>query len=81
MRQTISLDASLLCLISGSASLTMSEIAQCSDFPTSGYSLTLAGDAQVCGSIGPCPFCISGCKNISVVGTVKKGGIDYSVNY
>jgi len=81
MRQTVGVDASLLCLISASASLTMSEIASCSDFPTSGYSLTLAGDAQVCGSIGPCPFCISGCKSISVTGTVNKGGVDYHVNY
>jgi hypothetical protein len=81
MRQSISLDASLLCLISGNANVTLSEIVQCQNFPTSGYSLTLAGDAQVCGSIGPCPFCISGCKTISIIGTVKEGGIDYSINY
>jgi hypothetical protein len=76
-RQTLGMDASLLCLLSASASLTMFGTA--TESP-SGYALELGGDAQFCGSIGPCPFCISGCKSIYITGTVKSGGIDYTVH-
>lgn len=43
--------------------------------------LTLEGDANVCGSIGPCPLCSSGCKDVTVIGVVSPKGIDYSVKY
>jgi len=78
MRQTIGADVSLLCLISASASLTMFSTATHSP---SGYDLELGGTAQVCGSIGPCPFCISGCKDITVTGDVHTGGISYHLDY
>jgi hypothetical protein len=78
MRQTMGIDASLLCLLSASASLTMFGTTTHSP---SGYTLEIGGDAQICGSIGPCPFCISGCEGISVTGEVGTGGISYHVDY
>ncbi|HEX3716584.1 MAG TPA: hypothetical protein VH595_01340 [Verrucomicrobiae bacterium] len=78
MRQTMGIDASLLCLLSANASLTMFGTTTHSP---SGYSLEIGGEAQICGSIGPCPFCISGCKGITVTGEVGTGGISYDVDY
>jgi hypothetical protein len=78
MRQTTSIDASLLCLISASASLTMFDIAN-TTLPGT-YNLTLGGTAGICGSIGPCPFCISGCKSVTIEGTVGTGGISYHIS-
>jgi hypothetical protein len=78
MRQTVGVDASLLCLLSASASLTM--FGTVTHGP-SGFSLELGGEAQICGSIGPCPFCISGCMGITVTGEVSAGGIAYHVDY
>jgi len=78
-RQSIAMNASLLCLISGSCSVTLSDIYQAT-LPSS-FKLTMAGDAQLCGSIGPCPFCIFGCKNIYITGSVGTGGINYHVDF
>jgi hypothetical protein len=78
MRQTMGIDASLLCVLSASASLTMFGTAT---HNASGFNLEIGGEAQICGSIGPCPFCISGCKGISITGTVHFGGISYNVDY
>jgi len=78
MRQKVAMDLSLLCLLSGNASLTMFGTLTHS---SSGYELDIGGNAQICGSIGPCPFCISGCKGITVTGVVNSGGIDYHVDY
>ena len=78
MRQQVSGDLSLLCVLSGSVTFTMFGTLVHSG---SGYALDLGGSAQICGSIGPCPFCISGCKGITVTGVVNSGGIDYHVDY
>jgi hypothetical protein len=78
MRQTMGIDASLLCLLSANASLTMFGTTTHSP---SGYTLEIGGEAQICGSIGPCPFCISGCEGITVTGEVGTGGISYHVDY
>jgi len=78
MRQSMGVDASLLCVLSASASLTMFGTATHSP---SGYSLEIGGEAQICGSIGPCPFCVSGCEGITVTGDVSSGGIAYHVDY
>jgi hypothetical protein len=78
MRQTTSLDASVLCLVSANASLTMYDIYSAT-LPGS-YGLTLGGVASLCGSIGPCPFCISGCKSLGISGTVNTGGISYHIS-
>jgi hypothetical protein len=76
--QKESLDLSLLCVISGGLDITLA--ASGSKTP-SGYQLQLLGSGDVCGSIGPCPFCVQGCKGITIRGTLKPSGIDYSVDY
>lgn len=78
MRQSVGVDASLLCLLSASAELTLFGT---TTHTPSGYALDLGGEAQICGSIGPCPFCISGCMGITVEGEVSPGGISYHVDY
>jgi len=74
-RQKMSVDASLLCVLSGHADwsefLSVSGTGQ----------LLVGGSANVCGSIGPCPFCISGCKGITVKGVLTTGGINYYIDY
>jgi len=74
-RQKMSVDASLLCVLSGHADwsefLSVSGTGQ----------LLVGGSANVCGSIGPCPFCISGCKGITVKGVLNTGGINYYIDY
>jgi hypothetical protein len=78
MRQKVEVDLALLCLLSGNASLTMFGSLT---HTASGLELHLGGNAQICGSIGPCPFCISGCAGITVTGVVNSGGIDYHIDY
>jgi hypothetical protein len=78
MRQSLGMDASLLCILSASAELTMYSSVVHS---ASGLNLELGGEANICGSIGPCPFCISGCKGVTVTGEVGQGGISYHVDY
>jgi hypothetical protein len=73
-RQKMSVDVSLLCLVSGHVDwATFIQL-------TAGQ-LTLGASAEVCGSIGPCPFCIEGCKGITVKGVLTTGGIDYFIDY
>jgi hypothetical protein len=73
-RQKMAVDVSLLCIVSGHVDwATFIQL-------TSGQ-LTLGASADVCGSIGPCPFCVSGCKGITVKGTLTTGGINYSIDY
>jgi hypothetical protein len=78
MRQSTALDASVLCLVSANASLDMFNIY--SGALDGNFGLTLGGVASICGSIGPCPFCISGCKSLRITGTVSTGGISYSIS-
>lgn len=78
MRQKLKLDLSLLCLLSGNASTTM--FGALTHTP-SGYELDLAGNVELCGSIGPCPFCISGCAGLGIRGAVNAGGVDYHLDY
>ena len=74
-REKMSVDASLLCVLSGHADwsefISLSGTGQ----------LTVGGSANVCGSIGPCPFCLSGCKGVAVKGVLTTGGIDYFIDY
>ena len=74
-RQAMDVKLSLLCVLSGELST-----AEFLAVDTSG-SITVGGSADVCGSIGPCPFCISGCKGVTIKGTVSTHGVDYSVDY
>ena len=73
-RQKMGVDVSLLCVVSGHVDWSV--------FMQLMYGqLTLGASADVCGSIGDCPFCVSGCKGITVTGTLTTGGIDYSIDY
>lgn len=73
-RQKMGVDVSLLCVVSGHVDWSV--------FMQLMYGqLTLGANADVCGSIGDCPFCVSGCKGITVTGILTTGGIDYSIDY
>jgi len=74
MRQKLALDLRLLCLIEGHADLTMFASAA---FGPDGYVLILGGEANVCGELGYCPFCIEGCVGVAIRGEVRDGEIDY----
>lgn len=78
-RQTASIDASLLCLISANASLSMYDI-YTATLPDQ-FNLTMGGIASICGSLGPCPFCIHGCKDLGISATVGTGGFNYHISY
>ena len=70
---------SLLCVISGHVDFSLGATA--TFMPPSSYELDVIGSADVCGSIGECPFCVDGCKGITIKGIVKDGGIDYAIDY
>ncbi len=74
-RQKMGVDISLICVLSGHL-----DFAEFLALDTSG-SLTVGGSANVCGSIGPCPFCVSGCKGVTIKGVVSTHGVDYFVDY
>jgi hypothetical protein len=83
MRQKMALEVSLLCLISGHVDWSSFSSLQHTGSITDpyGYTLTLGGSANLCGKIGACPFCLEGCKGITIKGTVNTGGVDYYVDY
>jgi hypothetical protein len=83
MRQKMALDVSLLCLISGHVDWASFSSLQHRGSITDpyGYTLTLGSSANLCGKIGACPFCLEGCKGITIKGTVNTGGVDYYVDY
>lgn len=74
-RQKAAVDISLLCVLSGHL-----DFAQFLAIDTSGK-ITVGGTADVCGSVGPCPFCVSGCKGVTIKGVVSTHGVDYFVDY
>jgi hypothetical protein len=74
-RQAMGVKLSLLCVLSGEL-----DFAEFLALNTSG-AITVGGSAQACGSLGPCPFCVSGCKSVTIMGTVSTHGVDYSVDY
>jgi hypothetical protein len=78
MRQKVSGDASLLCIISAHVDVALGT--SISSGP-SGLELTLKGEANVCGEIGYCPFCVDGCIGATLTGIVNDGGIDYSFDF
>jgi hypothetical protein len=77
MRQKLALDLRLLCLIEGHADVMMFASAE---FGSDGYILILGGEANVCGELGYCPFCVSGCAGVSIRGEVRDGHIDYHLD-
>jgi hypothetical protein len=72
-REHLKLNADLICLISGSA-----ELGLFMELNSVGI-LTVGGDARLCVKIGSCPFCVKACAEVTIVGTVSEGGIDYSI--
>ena len=74
-RQKMAVDISLICVLSGHL-----DFAEFLALDTSGK-LTVGASANVCGSIGPCPFCVSGCKGVTIKGVVSTHGIDYFIDY
>jgi hypothetical protein len=74
-RQAMGVKLSLLCVLSGEL-----DFAQFLALDTSG-AITVGGSAQACGSLGPCPFCVSGCKSVTIKGVVSTHGVDYFVDY
>jgi hypothetical protein len=84
MQQTASVDLSLLCLISGSATLSVGASVSPSSqdchppgLPNiSNLQLNLDGSVQICGSLGYCPFCVSGCKGMGFHATVTPPCVD-----
>jgi hypothetical protein len=74
-RQAMGVKISLLCVLSGEL-----DFAEFLAVDTSG-AITVGGSADACGSIGPCPFCVSGCKSVTIKGVVSTHGVDYFVDY
>jgi hypothetical protein len=85
MRQKMAMEVSLLCLISGHvdwasfSSLKVKETIPPVVPPL--FELVMGGSAKVCGEVGICPFCLEGCKSITIKGVVNNGGIDYFLDY
>jgi hypothetical protein len=78
MRQKASVEVEVICLISGHVDFALSS--SLSSGP-GGLELKLGGEADACGEIGYCPFCVEGCVGITVTGTVNDGGVDYAVDF
>jgi hypothetical protein len=78
MRQKVSVDASLLCIISAHVDVALGTSVSVGP---SGLELVLTGEANVCGEIGYCPFCVEGCIGATLSGIVNDGGIDYSFDF
>jgi hypothetical protein len=75
-RQKMAVDASLFCALNGHA-----DWAGLFALDSATHALTVGGEANVCGSIGPCPVCFSGCKGVTVVGTASPQGLHYAVHW
>ena len=72
------IDISLLCVLSGSVGYGIGGQAT---KDASGYHLEVVGSGDACGSLGPCPFCVQGCKTVTIKGVLKTSGIDYYLDY
>ena len=77
-RQQDSVDLDLACVISGHVDFALG--ASVSFTPPTDYEIDVEGDANLCGSLGYCPFCIQGCKGITVKGAVNDGHINYHID-
>jgi hypothetical protein len=74
-RQKVSVDIKLLYVLEGSADWAVFVV-----LDTSGQ-LTVGGSADVCGRLGICPFCVKGCKGVTIKGVINDNGIDYFIDY
>lgn len=77
-RQKEGLDASLLCCISGSATVILGASG---GIGPQGPQLNLLGSTEFCGSLGPCPACVSGCKTFTVSGSLTEQGVDLHLDF
>jgi hypothetical protein len=72
------IDFSLFCALSGSVSMTLGgQVTK----DASGFHLEVTGSGQACGQLGPCPFCLQGCKTITIKGVLMPSGINYYLDY
>jgi hypothetical protein len=72
-RQKEGVDVSLLCCISGSAMLILGASGTIGPQGPE-LDLDLLGSTEFCGSLGPCPVCVSGCKTFTVSGSLNERG-------
>ncbi len=72
------IDFSLLCLVSGSFSQSLSgQVTQ----DASGYHLELTGSGDACAEVGIDPFSVKKCETITIKGILKESGVDYQLDY
>jgi len=74
-RQHYDVDVKLLGVLEGSAGWTVFVVLDTAN------QLTIGGSAEVCGRLGVCPFCVKGCKDVTIKGVINDGGIDYFIDY
>jgi hypothetical protein len=74
-RQKVSVDVKLLCTLGGHAD--WASFVQLDE----AKKLTVGGSAKACGTLGICPFCLEGCKEVVIKGVLTGGGVDYFVDY
>lgn len=77
-RQKVAVDLDLICVLSGHVDVALG--ASATFTPPSDYEIDLVGEANICGKIGYCPFCLEGCKGITIKGVVNDGHIDYHID-
>jgi hypothetical protein len=77
-RQEVAIDLDLLCVLSGHVDVALG--ASATFTPPTDYELDVEGDANLCGKIGYCPFCVQGCKGITIKGSVTDGHINYHID-
>jgi hypothetical protein len=77
-RQQDSVDLDLACVISGHVDFALG--ASVTYTPPTDYEIDVTGEANLCGSLGYCPICVSGCKGIRVTGIVNDGHINYHID-
>jgi len=85
IRQKYSIDGQLLCVLHGSADLSEFGSVHSDINPSSKLfvdaSLTIGASADVCGTLGKCPFCLDGCLGVRVTVTAGTGGVAYHLDY
>jgi hypothetical protein len=76
--QSRDIDFSLLCLVSGSVSMSLGgQVTKDAD----GFHLELTGSGDACAEVGIDPFSVKKCETLTVKGILKEGGCDYQLDY
>src|SRR5262249_56045712 len=85
-RQKDAVDISLLCALHGHLDFSLAAAAQLKSnhhtppYP-SDFEIDVVGSGNACGKLGVCPFCVKGCKRVTLSGEVDDGGIHFHLNY